>query len=122
MALGFSPRRGGASESKAEESKPGNAQPESTESGPNTADQLALKRQQKKAAKSDDRKDQKQHEERDFIDRELEVLSAEQAMNRIFGVRAQTGIIPMSTETEEASTVELPPLPTSSEEGGVRKK
>ena len=122
FGFGVQSSEGGASESKAEESKPGNAQPESTESGPNTADQLALKRQQKKAAKSDDRKDQKQHEERDFIDRELEVLSAEQAMNRIFGVRAQTGIIPMSTETEEASTVELPPLPTSSEEGSVRKK
>ena len=46
------------------------------------------------------------------MDRELDVLSADQAMSRIFEVRSQTGILPLVTD--EASTVELPPLDASS--------
>ena len=42
------------------------------------------------------------------MDRELDVLSADQAMKRIFEVRSQTGVLPLVTD--EASTVELPPL------------
>ena len=58
------------------------------------------------------RKKQKNGLERDFVDRELDVLSADQAMSRIFEVRSQTGILPLVTD--EASTVELPPLDVSS--------
>ncbi|MFW7388572.1 MAG: hypothetical protein ACOH1C_05270, partial [Rothia mucilaginosa] len=58
------------------------------------------------------RKKQKNDLERDFVDRELDVLSADQAMSRIFEVRSQTGILPLVTD--EASTVELPPLDVSS--------
>jgi len=65
------------------------------------------KREAKKAAKAA-RKKQKNDLERDFVDRELDVLSADQAMSRIFEVRSQTGILPLVTD--EASTVELPPL------------
>lgn len=65
------------------------------------------KRETKKAAKAA-RKKQKKDSERDFVDRELDVLSADQAMKRIFEVRSQTGILPLVTD--EASTVELPPL------------
>ena len=69
------------------------------------------KREAKKAAKAA-RKKQKKDSERDFVDRELDVLSADQAMKRIFEVRSQTGILPLVTD--EASTVELPPLDVSS--------
>lgn len=69
------------------------------------------KREAKKAAKAA-RKKQKNDLERDFVDRELDVLSADQAMSRIFEVRSQTGILPLVTD--EASTVELPPLDVSS--------
>ena len=69
------------------------------------------KREAKKAAKAA-RKKQKNDLERDFVDRELDVLSADQAMKRIFEVRSQTGILPLVTD--EASTVELPPLDVSS--------
>ena len=71
----------------------------------------AQKREAKKAAKAA-RKKQKNDLERDFVDRELDVLSADQAMSRIFEVRSQTGILPLVTD--EASTVELPPLDASS--------
>ena len=71
----------------------------------------AQKREAKKAAKAAHKK-QKNNLERDFVDRELDVLSADQAMSRIFEVRSQTGILPLVTD--EASTVELPPLDASS--------
>lgn len=71
----------------------------------------AQKREAKKAAKAA-RKKRKNGLERDFVDRELDVLSADQAMSRIFEVRSQTGILPLVTD--EASTVELPPLDVSS--------
>ena len=71
----------------------------------------AQKREAKKAAKAA-RKKQKRDADRDFMDRELDVLSADQAMSRIFEVRSQTGILPLVTD--EASTVELPPLDVSS--------
>ena len=69
------------------------------------------KREAKRAAKAA-RKKQKKDSERDFVDRELDVLSADQAMRRIFEVRSQTGVLPLVTD--EASTVELPPLDVSS--------
>ena len=69
------------------------------------------KREAKRAAKAA-RKKQKNDLERDFVDRELDVLSADQAMKRIFEVRSQTGVLPLVTD--EASTVELPPLDVSS--------
>lgn len=69
------------------------------------------KREAKRAAKAA-RKKQKKDSERDFVDRELDVLSADQAMKRIFEVRSHTGILPLVTD--EASTVELPPLDVSS--------
>ena len=69
------------------------------------------KREAKRAAKAA-RKKQKKDSERDFVDRELDVLSADQAMKRIFEVRSQTGVLPLVTD--EASTVELPPLGVSS--------
>lgn len=75
------------------------------------ANDRAQKREAKKAAKAA-RKKQKNDLERDFVDRELDVLSADQAMSRIFEVRSQTGILPLVTD--EASTVELPPLDVSS--------
>ena len=71
----------------------------------------AQKREAKKAAKAA-RKKQKNDLERDFVNRELDVLSADQAMSRIFEVRSQTGVLPLVTD--EASTVELPPLDVSS--------
>lgn len=77
----------------------------------NRALERAQKREAKKAAKAA-RKKQKNDLERDFVDRELDVLSADQAMSRIFEVRSQTGILPLVTD--EASTVELPPLDVSS--------
>jgi len=63
----------------------------------------AQKREAKKAAKAA-RKKQKNDLERDFVDRELDVLSADQAMSRIFEVRSQTGILPLVTD--EASTAQ----------------
>lgn len=75
------------------------------------AHERAQKREAKKAAKAA-RKKQKNDLERDFVNRELDVLSADQAMKRIFEVRSQTGILPLVTD--EASTVELPPLDVSS--------
>ena len=89
---------------------------EAPEAGPSAAEQRARKRREKKAAKSERKAQKKIGDERDFMQRELEVLSADQAMNRIFGVRAQTGILPLLTD--EASTVELPPLSTVEEATG----
>ena len=89
---------------------------EAPETEPSAAEQRARKRREKKAAKSERKAQKKAGGERDFMERELEVLSADQAMNRIFGVRAQTGILPLLTD--EASTVELPPLPTGEEVTG----
>ncbi len=89
---------------------------EAPETEPSAAEQRARKRREKKAAKSERKARKKAGGERDFMERELEVLSADQAMNRIFGVRAQTGILPLLTD--EASTVELPPLPTGEEVTG----
>ena len=90
--------------------------PEAPEVEPSAAEQRARKRRKKKAAKSERKAQKKTGDERDFMQRELEVLSADQAMNRIFGVRAQTGILPLLTD--EASTVELPPLSTVEEAAG----
>lgn len=90
--------------------------PGAPEAGPSAAEQRARKRREKKAAKSERKAQKKTGDERDFMQRELEVLSADQAMNRIFGVRAQTGILPLLTD--EASTVELPPLSTVEEATG----
>lgn len=89
---------------------------EAPEAEPSAAEQRARKRREKKAAKSERKAQKKAGGERDFMERELEVLSADQAMNRIFGVRAQTGILPLLTD--EASTVELPPPPTGEEVTG----
>ena len=89
---------------------------EAPEAEPSAAEQRARKRREKKAAKSERKAQKKAGGERDFMERELEVLSADQAMNRIFGVRAQTGILPLLTD--EASTVELPPLPAGEEVTG----
>ena len=86
------------------------------EAEPSAAEQRARKRREKKAAKSERKAQKKAGDEPDFMQRELEVLSADQAMNRIFGVRAQTGILPLLTD--EASTVELPPLSTVEEAAG----
>ena len=79
--------------------------------GDHRAYEREQKREAKKAAKAA-RKKQKNDSERDFVDRELDVLSADQAMKRIFGVRSQTGVLPLVTD--EASTVELSPLDVSS--------
>ena len=89
---------------------------EAPEAEPSAAEQRARKRREKKAAKSERKAQKKTGDERDFMQRELEVLSADQAMNRIFGVRAHTGILPLLTD--EASTVELPPLSTVEEAAG----
>ena len=102
-----------------EDAAPGRSEreaPEAPEVEPSAAEQRANKRLEKKAAKSERKARKKAGGERDFMERELEVLSADQAMNRIFGVRAQTGILPLLTD--EASTVELPPLPTGEEATG----
>ena len=87
------------------------AEPAPQDSAQDRANDRAQKREAKKAAKAA-RKKQKNGLERDFVDRELDVLSADQAMSRIFEVRSQTGILPLVTD--EASTVELPPLDVSS--------
>lgn len=89
---------------------------EAPEAEPSAAEQRARKRREKKAAKSERKAQKKTGDERDFMQRELEVLSADQAMNRIFGARAHTGILPILTD--EASTVELPPLSTVEEAAG----
>lgn len=83
------------------------AEPAPQDSAQDRANDRAQKREAKKAAKAA-RKKQKNGLERDFVDRELDVLSADQAMKRIFEVRSQTGVLPLVTD--EASTVELPPL------------
>ena len=83
------------------------AEPAPQDSAQDRALERAQKREAKKAAKAA-RKKQKKDSERDFVDRELDVLSADQAMKRIFEVRSQTGVLPLVTD--EASTVELPPL------------
>ncbi len=102
------------------------AEPAPQDSAQDRANDRALeraqKREAKKAAKAA-RKKQKNDLERDFVDRELDVLSADQAMSRIFEVRSQTGILPLVTD--EASTVELPPLDVSSSKpqgSNTRKK
>ena len=87
------------------------AEPAAQDRANDRALERAQKREAKKAAKAA-RKKQKNDLERDFVDRELDVLSADQAMSRIFEVRSQTGILPLVTD--EASTVELPPLDVSS--------
>lgn len=86
-------------------------EPAPQDSAQDRALERAQKREAKKAAKAA-RKKQKNDLERDFVDCELDVLSADQAMSRIFEVRSQTGILPLVTD--EASTVELPPLDASS--------
>ena len=95
----------------AEPTEGSHAEPAPQESAQDRAHERAQKREAKKAAKAA-RKKQKNDLERDFVDRELDVLSADQAMSRIFEVRSQTGILPLVTD--EASTVELPPLDVSS--------
>ncbi len=98
------------------------AEPTPQDSAQDRAHERAQKREAKKAAKAA-RKKQKNDLERDFVDRELDVLSADQAMSRIFEVRSQTGILPLVTD--EASTVELPPLDISSSKpqgSNARKK
>ena len=95
----------------AEPTEGSHTEPASQDSAQDRAHERAQKREAKKAAKAA-RKKQKNDLERDFVDRELDVLSADQAMSRIFEVRSQTGILPLVTD--EASTVELPPLDVSS--------
>ena len=95
----------------AEPAEGSHAEPAPQDSAQDRALERAQKREAKKAAKAA-RKKQKNDLERDFVNRELDVLSADQAMNRIFEVRSQTGILPLVTD--EASTVELPPLDVSS--------
>lgn len=95
----------------AEPTEGSHAEPAPQDSAQDRALARAQKREAKKAAKAA-RKKQKNDLERDFVDRELDVLSADQAMKRIFEVRSQTGILPLVTD--EASTVELPPLDVSS--------
>ena len=103
-AQGTEPTEGSHAESAAQD-----------RAGDNRTSDRALERAQKREAKKTAkaaRKKQKNDLERDFVDRELDVLSADQAMSRIFEVRSQTGILPLVTD--EASTVELPPLDVSS--------
>lgn len=95
----------------AEPTEGSHAEPAPQDSAQDRAIEREQKREAKKAAKAA-RKKQKNDLERDFVDRELDVLSADQAMSRIFEVRSQTGILPLVTD--EASTVELPPLDVSS--------
>ncbi|MBS4941165.1 MAG: hypothetical protein KHZ68_05780 [Rothia mucilaginosa] len=95
----------------AEPTEGSHTEPASQDSAQDRAHERAQKREAKKAAKAA-RKKQKNDLERDFVNRELDVLSADQAMSRIFEVRSQTGILPLVTD--EASTVELPPLDVSS--------
>ena len=102
-AQGAEPTEGSHAESAAQDSARDRAN--------DRAHEREQKREAKKAAKAA-RKKQKKDSERDFVDRELDVLSADQAMKRIFEVRSQTGVLPLVTD--EASTVELPPLDVSS--------
>ncbi len=95
----------------AEPTEGSHAEPAPQDSAQDRAHEREQKREAKKAAKAA-RKKQKKDSERDFVDRELDVLSADQAMKRIFEVRSQTGVLPLVTD--EASTVELPPLDVSS--------
>lgn len=106
-AQGSEPAEGAHAESAALDS----TQDRANDRANDRAYERAQKREAKKAAKAA-RKKQKNDLERDFVDRELDVLSADQAMSRIFEVRSQTGILPLVTD--EASTVELPPLDVSS--------
>ena len=106
-AQGSEPAESTHAESAAQDS----AQDRANDRANDRAYERAQKREAKKAAKAA-RKKQKNGLERDFVDRELDVLSADQAMSRIFEVRSQTGILPLVTD--EASTVELPPLDVSS--------
>ena len=95
----------------AESSAQDSAQSRASDRTSDRAHEREQKREAKRAARAA-RKKQKKDSERDFVDRELDVLSADQAMKRIFEVRSQTGILPLVTD--EASTVELPPLDVSS--------
>lgn len=95
----------------AESSAQDSAQSRASDRTSDRAHEREQKREAKRAAKAA-RKKQKKDSERDFVDRELDVLSADQAMKRIFEVRSQTGVLPLVTD--EASTVELPPLDVSS--------
>ena len=97
--------------SAAQDSAQDSAQSRASDRTSDRAHEREQKREAKKAAKAA-RKKQKKDSERDFVDRELDVLSADQAMRRIFEVRSQTGVLPLVTD--EASTVELPPLDVSS--------
>ncbi|WP_304192075.1 DUF6350 family protein [Rothia mucilaginosa] len=95
----------------AESAAQDSAQSRASDRTSDRAHEREQKREAKRAARAA-RKKQKKDSERDFVDRELDVLSADQAMKRIFEVRSQTGILPLVTD--EASTVELPPLDVSS--------
>lgn len=102
---------GSADAPYAESATQDSAQDRSSDRSSDRAHEREQKREAKRAAKAA-RKKQKKDSERDFVDRELDVLSADQAMKRIFEVRSQTGVLPLVTD--EVSTVELPPLDVSS--------
>lgn len=102
---------GSADAAHAESAAQDSAQSRASDRASDRAHEREQKREAKRAAKAA-RKKQKKDSERDFVDRELDVLSADQAMKRIFEVRSQTGVLPLVTD--EASTVELPPLDVSS--------
>ena len=102
---------GSADAARTESAAQDSAQSRASDRASDRAHEREQKREAKRAAKAA-RKKQKKDSERDFVDRELDVLSADQAMRRIFEVRSQTGVLPLVTD--EASTVELPPLDVSS--------
>ena len=102
---------GSADAARTESAAQDSAQSRASDRTSDRAHEREQKREAKRAAKAA-RKKQKKDSERDFVDRELDVLSADQAMKRIFEVRSQTGVLPLVTD--EASTVELPPLDVSS--------
>lgn len=104
-------QEGAADAARAESAAQDSAQNRASDRTSDRAHEREQKREAKRAAKAA-RKKQKKDSERDFVDRELDVLSADQAMKRIFEVRSQTGVLPLVTD--EASTVELPPLDVSS--------
>ena len=108
---GDSVQDGSADAPYAESAAQDSAQSRASDRASDRAHEREQKREAKRAAKAA-RKKQKKDSERDFVDRELDVLSADQAMKRIFEVRSQTGVLPLVTD--EASTVELPPLDVSS--------
>ena len=108
---GDSVQDGSADSDHAESAAQDSAQNRASDRTSDRAHEREQKREAKKAAKAA-RKKQKKGSGRDFVDRELDVLSADQAMRRIFEVRSQTGVLPLVTD--EASTVELPPLDVSS--------